>query len=51
MFTAGVWKLTPAEEVRREFADLEDDAEEALGTVDAEEALGAEKSRGASTWR
>jgi hypothetical protein len=51
MFTTYVRKLTPAEEARREVANLEDDAEEALGTVDAEEALGAEKSRGASTWR
>jgi hypothetical protein len=49
--TAGVQKLTLAEEARHEVADLEDDDNAALVVVGAEEALGSAKSRGAGTWR
>jgi hypothetical protein len=48
----GARKLTPAtptEEWRRKVVDLEDDDDAAL--VDVEDALDAEKSRGAGTWR
>jgi hypothetical protein len=41
MFMTRVQKLTPAEDAQSEDADLEDDAEEALGAIGAEEALGA----------
>jgi hypothetical protein len=39
----------PAEEWRREVVDLEDNDDAAL--VGAKDPLGAEKSRGAGTWR
>jgi hypothetical protein len=51
-FVAGARKLTPttaAEEGRHEVVDLEDDHDVAL--VGAKDTLGAEKSRGAGTWR
>jgi hypothetical protein len=44
---AVAWKLTLAEERRREVADLEDNDD--ATRVGVEDALGAEKSRGAGT--